>query len=441
MPIASFKTGLQIAIEDTEAVAPGLSSNAYYFQGGRWFDVVTKEQPGLADRQPNIFPAGQAGRRAMNVRAPVIGRKWSDGGFSFDVTSDLFPLLCYAAMGSMSSARTNGTDFALLVDEPIEGGVQKDIVLSSQPSDGGAVLRFVVTQASAGGTISVSGIDAEGNGASEVISFSSAGSFYTRTSFSAIGASSINITGDHGGASVSIHGIQYWTHTVSFDNASNPRLSILRYGDPTAGAASIRRHHPAMVVQQLNLENAAGTRDGIFTGNVTLEGYPTATCTAGSLNSVSPILIWPAWTQSLTKNGVNWLKVTNFSMQVNSGNRNYRAAAGVQNPQGQLYLGQDVSGAFQILADTEEEYNEWLGGSRVILVSDWTSPWKLTSSQNQNISASLTSMYLENITTSEEDQVFTLSADFRAIEDANDGLMKIKFINNIPGIAYGGDVA
>lgn len=441
-PVASFKTGLQVAIEDSEAVAPGLSSNAYWFQGGRWFDIVTSEQSNLGDRQPNIFPSGAAGRRAMNVRAPVIGRQWSDGDMAMDISSDLLPLFAYAAMGTLSTNRVNSTDFDLLTDEPLEGGQLKQLVLTNQPSDGGAILRFLISGASAGGTISISGIDVNGNGASEIISFSSAGSLYTRTSFSSIAASGIEISGSHAGTSVTINGIQYWEHIISFNNTSNPRLSILRYGDPTTGNPdTIRRHHPGMVVQNLNLENPAGTRDGIFTGTVTVEGYPTATCTAGSLNSVSPILVWPSWTQKITKNGADWFKATNFSMAINSGNRNYRAAAGKQNPQGQVFLMQEVTGAFQILADDAAEYNEWRGASAIQMVSEWTAPWKLTSTQNQLISASMNSLYLENVTPGDEDDVFVLSADFRTIENADTGLLKMRFLNNVPGIAYGNNVA
>lgn len=440
-PVSVFKTGLQLAIEDSEAVAPGLSSNPYWFQGGRWFDMVTDGLPTIDDRVAIIFPTGQAGRRAMNVRAPTRGRRWSDGDISYQVSSDILGLLLYGALGSMSTNRVDGTTFALLVDEPMEGGQLKSLVLSSQPSDGGAFLRFTISGASAAGIISVSGINAEGQGASEVITFSSAGSFYTRTSFSSIAASGIQISGSHAGASVNVHGIQYWQHTITFDNASNPKIGILRYGDPTAGAASVQRYHPAMTVTTLGLTNPAEQRDGVFSGTATFEGYPTATCTLGSLNSVSPISIWPAWTQAINKNGSNWYKATNFAMTINSGNRNYRAAAGVQGPQGKVYLGQEVTGSFQILVDSEEEYNAWLGTSALTLYSNWNSPYKMTSSQNEQIEASMTSLYLENISKADQDGVIVLSADFRPIEDANDGIAKFRIRNGVPGIAYGGGVA
>lgn len=194
---ATFSTGLKVAIESSYSVAPNSSTNSGYWQGGRWFDITTDGLPDLDDRQATIFPQGQAGKRAMNNRRPVIGRKWSDGSFNYEITSDFFPVIAYAGMGSLSSNMIPSTQFELLAEEPVAGGASKLLVLADQPSDGGALLRFYLTGTSVGGWFSVSGIDSYGNGASEVISFSSAGSFWTRTSFSAIGASGISVWSDN----------------------------------------------------------------------------------------------------------------------------------------------------------------------------------------------------------------------------------------------------
>lgn len=431
-PVVSFNIGLKVARENTYSVAPNASTNGGYWQGGRWIDVSANQLPSLQDQQATIFPSGHAGRRAMNNRVPVVGRKWSGGGFPFDFTADVVPLMLIGALGSVSSNMVPSTDYALLAASEITQGGQT-MALTTQPSDGGAILFFHIENASANGVISLSGIDAAGNGASELITFSSAGSLYSRTSFSSLGNFSVSAT--QNGASVTVYGIKYFEHTITANNTSSPSFSIEALGDPTAGAASIARLHTGMVVRSVTLNSPAEQRDGVFTGNVEFEGNPTATCTATSLNSVSPIKIWPAWGQAITKNGNNWYKATNFSLTVTGGNRNYRAAAGAQNPQGAFYGGQEVTGSFEILVDTEEEYNEWRGASGITLVSTWTSPWLMNTGQYQQFIASMVA-YLDDPSRGEAEQAITYSSDFRTVEDANLGIVKFYVINNIPSSAY-----
>lgn len=437
---ATFSTGLKVAREDTYSVAPNSSTNPGWWQGGRWFDITTDGLPDLDDRQATIFPQGQAGKRAMNNRAPVVGRKWSDGSFNYEITSDFFPLIAYAAMGSLSSNMIPGTDFDLLVEEPIAAGTSKNLVLADQPSDGGAILRFYLTGTSTGGWFSVSGIDSYGNGASEVISFSSAGSFWTRTSFSAVGASGIRVWSGNA-ATLTIQGIQAYEHIVSVNETSNPSLSFERFGDPTAGDTSRTRFYTGMVVQNFTLDTPAETRDGLVTGSVSLEGNPTATCAATNLNSVSAVRVWPSWSLSLTREGVAYDKVMNFSMDFTAGNRNYRTATGFQNPQGAVYLGQELTGSIDILLNDESEYNRWQGASSNNIVAKWNSNWKLTSTLDQLIHASMNQLYFEDLSKGDADGLLNLTGDFRTINDANNGLLKFYFRNNVPGVAYGNSVS
>ena len=437
---ATFSTGLKVAIEDAYSVAPGTSGNSGWWQGGRWFDITTDGLPDMDDRQATIFPQGQAGLRAMNNRPPVIGRKWSDGSFNYEITSDFITLLAYAALGSLSSNMVPSTTFELLNDEPLADGTSKSLVLAAQPSDGGAILRMWITDTSAAGWVSVSGIDAYGNGASEVVSFSSAGSFWTRTSFSAIGASGIQVYSDNGG-SITIQGVQAYQHIISVNETSNPSMSIERHGDPSAGATSKSRMHTGMVVQSFSIDTPAEVRDGLVTGSVSLEGNPTATCTATSLNAVSAVNVWPSWVLSLTRDGTAYNKVMNFSIEYTAGNRNYRTATGYQNPQGAVYLGQELTGSIDILLNDETEYNRWQGASSNNIVAKWDSPHKLTSASNQLIYASMNQLYFEDLSKGDADGLLNLTGNFRTINDANNGLVKFLVRNNVPGVAYGNSVS
>lgn len=431
---STFNTFLKIALETSRGNVPDRTTNPMWFSGGKWFDVTPEGLPSLQNQQAIIFAAGTAGKRTRNNRAPVLGRHWSDGGFSFPVTEDFMGALLYATLGSGSA--NSVAPSSLMNEEPAPGGAAKSFVLASQPTGGGNILEFYVSGASAGGLLSVSGIDAYGNGASETLSFASAGSFYTRTSFSSIGASGIQISGNHGGASLSVRGVQYWEYIFSVNATSGVTMSIEDGGNPMSGATSKAFLRSGMVVQEFTLNTPADQRDGLFTGNVSFEGNPGSEVTATSLNSVSAISVWPAWGLNITRDGVNWHQVTNAALTVAAGGRNYRAAAGTRSPQGSFFGALEVTGAMDILVVDEAEYNRWLGASRHSLHLNWDTPHKLTTTKNQALSASLTSAYLENITQGESDDALTLSADIRTIDDATDSVIRFKLTCGVPPQAY-----
>ena len=204
MPIASFKQGIKISTEASNSSCP---PDGAWWQGGRWHDVITDGLPDIGDRQGLIFPTGHSGRRSMNQQPPVVGRKWSEGEFDANVTADFIGLLLHGAMGGLSSNSIPSSTPSLLGLESLNAG-SKSLVLANAISNGGGVLQFLITGTSGGGTILASGIDSYGNGASEAISFSSAGSFYFRTSFSSIAASGIQIRSQNLNGSVVINSFQ-----------------------------------------------------------------------------------------------------------------------------------------------------------------------------------------------------------------------------------------
>lgn len=436
MPQATFKIGLKMATEASYCVAP-TQSNGAWWQGGRWHDVITDGNPDISDEQALIFPPGYAGKRSMNQQPPVVGRKWSEGDFTANVVGDNLGLFLHAIMGGLSTNAVRSTASVLLTAESLNSA-SKSLVLVNQPSDGGAILRFDISGTSNGGTISISGIDAYGNGASEAISFASSGSIYTRTSFSAIGASSIQIANGNLNGSVTITGWKYFEHTFSASDA-NPTYSAERLGDATAGAASKAFMIPGLVLRELTMNTPADTPDGIFQIGTSWEGNPTAGSNSTTINDASALRIWPAWTLAVTRDGSNWHKVTNQSIAVNGGNRNYRAAAGVQGPQGVFHGGREVTGSFDILVDDENEFNRWRGASKQSLVFTWNTDWKLTSSQDMALTASLTDAYLTSKSNGDNDGAQQLSCDVRTVAGADD-IIKFKLINGCPPTAYGSPV-
>jgi hypothetical protein len=430
-----FNSGLKIAIESNYSVAPAAGD---YYQGGRWIDVTSDGLPDIADRQATIFAAGYAGKRTINNRTPVVGRRWSDGSFNFPLTSDFLGTILYGLMGSGSANSVPSTTFDLISDQAVGGGaVEEAFSLTSQPSDGGAVLRIVVSGTSAPGQIALRGTDSHGNAAHEIISFASGGSLYTRTSFSAISTLGLSVISNNP-TSVTVQGFKYFDYNFSLNNASAPTLSVERYGDPTAGAASKTRMHTGMVVQNLTLNTPAAQPDGLVTGSTQLEGNPTATCNAGVLSDTSAVGVWPSWGLTVTRDGDNWYKVTDATIQVNTGARTYRSAAGVQNPQGVFFGGVEVTTALQILLDDESDYLRWQGASRQDIRYRWQSPWKLTSTDYQVLSASLSSAYFDgDPSMTEDEQALAMSMDLRAVSNDTTGVISWNLKSNVPPSAYG----
>src|SRR3990167_3820524 len=197
---STFNQGLKISIEVNQAATPSWnrgvapSAGAYatglaahlgksWFEGGMWHNMITEDLPTLQEQRATIFPSGHAGDRRINQQPPVQGRTWSDGGFSAPVIPDFLGVLLYAAMGAASTDMIPQASAPQLLraNEPLNAD-PKALVLNNQPESGGKILQIQLSGGIPAGTISISGIDSYGNGASEQISFGSAQSViaYTR---------------------------------------------------------------------------------------------------------------------------------------------------------------------------------------------------------------------------------------------------------------------
>lgn len=434
-PRATFEQQTMMAVEtDQRGEAPS-GNNLMWYQGGGWFPVTTDGLPTLYDQQAIIFPAGHAGRRSMNAQPPVPGRKWSSGDVNSWFTHEFFGQWLMGALGNASHNTVPSTDHGLLGSSAIEAD-NTTFSLANQPTDSGAILHILLQGTTGSGRLTVAGTDAAGNAASETISFQAAGSMYTRTSFSSVTGITIDSIETLGG-SIGVSGIRHFLHTIT-TATSCPTFSIERLNDPSAGAASKSFMHPGMVIQTVTIDTPAAVRDGVTTVSSTWEGDPTATCTEKTLSESSGVRIVPAWALSLTRDGTAYTRPTNMSLTINSGNRNYRSAAGVQNPQGTFFGPREVTFSTDLILDDETEFNRWRGASKQDLVFTWTSPWTLSTGNTQTMTASLTSAYLESAATADDDSMFALSVEGRTIIDATNEVAKFQLKDGIPPNAYGG---
>jgi hypothetical protein len=439
MPTYSvYNLATKLATEVDRCSAPSGNRNGKaWYEGGRWVDAITDGLPSIQDQIAIIFPQGHAGDRRMNQQAPVQGRKWSEGDFSAPVVADLLNILLYAAMGSASTAMVPSSSgpTLLLNAEPLSS--PKSLVLNNQPSDGGAILRFIINGIQGPGTISVCGIDAFGNGASELISLASAGAVWSRTSWSSIAASGIAISGLSAGT-VSLCGIRNYTHTFTHSSVA-PTLSIERQGVPTTGEASanLNHMHVGMVLKSLTFETNAEAVDGLFTLSAEFEGDPSGASAKTTLNGTSSLKIWPSWTLRVRRdNGTTWDVVQNMSLAITPANANYRAAAGVQGPQGTFYGGVEYTGSIEILLTNEAEYQKWRNASELQLHALWDTPWKLAGSTNYSLSASIP-CYFENVQVQDSDGKYILGGDIRVSRNDNFPFSFLT-VDGMPGAAISG---
>lgn len=437
-PKTTFNQGVMMAVEtDQRGEAPS-GVNAFWFQGGGWVTVVTDGLPTLYDQQALIYPTGYSGKRSINQMPPIPGRKWSSGDVNGMATAEWLGLWTYAVMGSASHNTVPSTTLVLMAASGIEADGQ-DFTLTSQPSDGGAILQIPVDYTgvtTASGRLTVKGTDSAGNAASETLSWD-AGSpvLYTRTSFSAVTTITVNSAQSLGG-SIAVNGVKEFQHIISA-GSDNPTFSIERIGDPSAGAASKSFIHTGAGLQTMGIDTPAATRDGVISVTSTWEGDPTATCTAKSIQEASGVRMWPAWILNISRDNAIYLNPTDHSMEINSGVRNYRSAAGVQYPQGTFFGGRELTQSIALLLDDESEFNRWRGASKQNLGLTWTTPWILNTGNNVRMAASLTDTYIETVSTGEDDDAFIYNADMRNLANATTDVAKFTFVDNIPPNAYG----
>lgn len=435
---STFSTGTKISTEIDRGSAPsGTRTGRAWWEGGRWFDVITDGLPTLQDAQATIFPQGHAGDRRMNQQAPVVGRKWSEGGFNAPVVGDFVGVLLYAAFGAASTAMTPSSSGASkLVAEPLAGAA-KSLVLNNGMADGGNLLRFDIVGIDGPGTISVCGIDAYGNGASELITVPARGLVWGRTSWSSIAASGIAVSGLSAGT-ITIIGVRDYLHTYSHASVA-PTVAIERQGVPTTGegSANLNHLHPAQVIKSLTFEFNAEAVDGLVTVAAEFEGDPSGASARTTLHGPSMLRIWPSWATRVRRdNGTEWNVIQNMTLTITPANANYRAAAGVQGPQGSFFGGVEATGSVELLVINETEYIKWRSASEIQMHVQIDSPWKLAGSTVYGMSASLPA-FLENLTLQDSDGKYVLGGDFRIVRNDNFPF-QISNRNSTPGVAYSG---
>ena len=178
-PKSTFSIGLMMAVEsDLRGEAPS-GNNAFWFQGGPWFSVVTDGLPSLYDQQALIFPVGHSGKRSINQQPPIPGRKWSAGDANAIATAEYLGQWLFGAMGTASHTTTPGTDNVLMAASEIDSDTQQ-MSLETQPSDGGAILQIIL-----GGT--------GGSGGASLLANSTAGSTYSTKNGGAGGAGGVGM--------------------------------------------------------------------------------------------------------------------------------------------------------------------------------------------------------------------------------------------------------
>ena len=444
MPYVTFNRGTRASVELTRGVAPTDAAAAnsqaasYWWNGGCWVNIITDGIPDIVDNQATIFAEGFAGRRSKNQYRPVQGRHWSEGGFATVATPDVLAQLLYAALGDASvNALPGGSELAPNIVLTAVGAHN----LVTQPTGGGKFLQFDL-RPNAATSMGVSGIEAYGNPASEILTAATCGVFYTRTAFSSVGASGIN-TGTASVGALTVKSNAGWQYTIiPASGNSGQTLSIDDLGHPAAGATSRSRMHNRMLVRELTIENDAEGNDGLLMLSATFLGDPTATCVAPAIDSASILRIFPGWSLLVRKesgSGIGtptWNKVTNFRMNINNESRVYGVANQSRRPVGQFWGGYEVTGEIGVLVDDEIEFNRWQAASVLDMFLQWDAGHDMGAS-NVQLNASLFNAYVESFPAATDDdgqQVVNLG--FRTI-DGNDLPVRFLIQCGVPPCALG----
>ena len=407
------------------------------------FDIPV-EDVNIIDRLELIIPAGHTGTRVKNPNAGFINKQWADGDFSANVTDDYLGLLLYAVLGNAS---TNSIPISvtpsLLVNERVNIS-PKSFVLANQPTAAGtAFLRFEIKGTQNAGTISVSGIDPDGKGASETISFASAGLLYSRNAYSFVGASSIQITGMTAAneASLTITGWRNYTHTFTPTSApSGITLGIERLGIAETGNPANSFVYGGMTLQQLSLRATPGNNDGLFTVDTKWEGNTGATCTATIPNSASTQRVWPGWGVALTDPETGFtFRPTDVQIDINSGSGNGNVSPGGTTPAFTVFGETEISGRMSLILDNTDvgPYSTtWKTGATVPTLAFLFQPkhtlYTATGTSNFSYLQARLPMNLTNYSKGDKDGAQEVSFDFTVINSA-EFPPDFTLVNGIPG--------
>lgn len=130
-----------------------------------------------------------------------------------ELSTQLYPneslWLFYMMCGSAPTVSTLPATPTVLLSAT---AVAASMSLTTQPLAPAQNLQIIVTGASAGGTISIAGTDQYGNSASETLSPSGNGTYYSSKCYSAVNANGITTTGLTGG-SIAVNGAYAYVYT------------------------------------------------------------------------------------------------------------------------------------------------------------------------------------------------------------------------------------
>ena len=121
-------------------------------------------------------------------------------------------------------------------------------------------------------------------------------------------------------------------------------------------------------------------------------------------------------------------------MTIATGNRNYRAAAGVQGPQGSFFGATEYTGNITMLLNNELEYDKWRNASEIQMHWLYSSPWRLGSS-SMELSASVPA-YLEDVSVADSNGAWVLTGNFRVVRNDNFPF-SFRLLSGVPGRGIG----
>lgn len=431
-PKPSYSGYYRVQIESSYGAGGGtaewnLGGNGGGATGWRDAPVVAGQAP-LSIVETPIFSTYQAGKRALNLQAPVPGRQMTTGSLEMPVFFELVDPFLRACMGSVNRAETAGA--AALASTAFASVA----TLDTQPN-GTEILKFTIASSSAASSAVINIIQSAATQESINIGTNAGsvdGVYYSKGAYDgSSNAITFSVSGTVTSGMVTIAGVDKVTNTFTL-GTSNPSLRIEEGGGARSGSSSF--FVAGVVVPQMVWNFDATAEDGLLMATADIEGQYPDTDTAGTWANEAALYRHPlgGWTASATLGGAAYDKIQTGSLTMAMGNHLFATATGSQEAGGKTTGPAEMTGSLTIIPADGTEWGYYVGQT----VSDvhvlFTSPRNIVDSTKFTLLFEFTKLYIESYVENRGDPMYTATLGFRTIEDSSDGIAKVTMVSRMP---------
>ena len=413
-----------MAMEASYGTSP--TDTLHKYEGGSYLTLpatAVNLTPTIAKNMPETM----AGRREKLAYAPVPGNRKVQG----DITGLLFPdalgMLLDLTFGTVVSTQTADAGNPLGTSADLSTG---SITVTNPTTS--AFLQFVIT--SAAGTnpsLTVAGVDANGDTVSETISVTLSGgaaTVYTRHSYDTLSGGTVTATNFTSG-SCTVNGFTKVDHVYSL-NDDPASATICDLGDPGRGSGEAGFFAGCMA-EKLSIDFDASTEQSPATFSLSVVGqYGTMSTAPTSDPSVARP--FAGWSVGVTRGGSAEYHVARMALEITTGNSVLWVADDDQDPRYSVSGGFVVSGNMLLLPEGATQWDLYEDNTESDFHVTFTSQHDLLyTGQPKTLLLEMSRTYFTNAQAQDYNGVQALQMDFSTIYDSSDGAIKPTLTNAV----------